>query len=249
MTPELRAELARLARLPRLLVATDVDGTLAPIADQPELARILPDAARSLDDLARCSGVIVAIISGRSRQQLHVLLGGLADRILLVGSHGAEPPWDPDTQRRGIDLGAAMAVARQAALLVPGSWVEHKSVSVAWHVRGCPRESLEAAWPIVHARFAAVSGARVQPGLDVLECVPAHASKRATLRTLRARVRPDAALFLGDDEADADAMRELGPTDLGIAVGAARPGSRATVSSPEQAAGVLAKLYEARRAT
>src|SRR5690606_26170258 len=56
----------RLAAQPTLTVATDFDGTVAPIVSRPQDARILPRAQQALDVLSRAPGVHVVVLSGRS---------------------------------------------------------------------------------------------------------------------------------------------------------------------------------------
>ena len=64
-TPEGRAGLdALLARPGQALLATDFDGTLAPIVADPRAARPLPGAVPALRRLARAVGT-VAVITGR----------------------------------------------------------------------------------------------------------------------------------------------------------------------------------------
>ena len=66
---ELRRAIVQLARTPRLLVASDYDGTLAPIVADPEQARPPPEsvnALRSLASLHETARVEVAAPTGVS---------------------------------------------------------------------------------------------------------------------------------------------------------------------------------------
>ncbi|MGC8474462.1 MAG: trehalose-phosphatase, partial [Candidatus Dormibacteria bacterium] len=83
----LAAPLIRLARRGSLLVATDFDGTLAPVVRDPDRAAPLLEARVALEKLA--SHTPVAVISARD-------LANLASRCritgaLLLGSYGQEP--------------------------------------------------------------------------------------------------------------------------------------------------------------
>ena len=49
---ELRAALGRIARVPRLLIGCDYDGTLAPLVDDPSTAGPLPEAVAAVRALA-----------------------------------------------------------------------------------------------------------------------------------------------------------------------------------------------------
>ena len=62
--------LLALAAAPQLLLCTDYDGTLAPLAPRPEQARLLPGASDLLYRLAALADTRVAIVSGRARGNL-----------------------------------------------------------------------------------------------------------------------------------------------------------------------------------
>src|SRR5262249_59711884 len=84
VTPEGQAGLdALLADARHALVATDFDGTLAPIVDRPADARAHPGAVPALTALAALVGT-VAVITGRPAGEA-VTLGGFArlPRLLL----------------------------------------------------------------------------------------------------------------------------------------------------------------------
>ena len=86
---EVVAALAEVSETQRLLVATDFDGCLAPIVDDPAMARPIPESMEALRSLAVTPGTIVAVVSGRALADLEHLLGPV-ERMHLVGSHGAE---------------------------------------------------------------------------------------------------------------------------------------------------------------
>src|SRR5690349_8626187 len=86
---DLRSAVARIARVPRLLVACDYDGTLAPIVDDPAYATPLPGAAATIRALASLPQTTVAVISGRSLRDL-AALSCMPSEVQLVGSHGSE---------------------------------------------------------------------------------------------------------------------------------------------------------------
>ena len=76
LAADLRHALSQAARAPRLLVASDFDGTLAPIVNNPADARPLPAASAVLRALADLPATTVALISGRSLRDLTALSGG-----------------------------------------------------------------------------------------------------------------------------------------------------------------------------
>src|SRR3954470_21117781 len=134
----LRDTLARLARVPQLLVACDYDGTLAPIVENPTNAVPLPEAVAALRALANLPQTKVAVISGRALRDL-ATLSRLPSEVHLVGSHGSE-----------FDVGFVDALAPEVVELRtrlqhaveeitkgrPGIKIEPKPASVAVHIRG-----------------------------------------------------------------------------------------------------------------
>ena len=86
---ELRRAIVQIARTPRLLVACDYDGTLAPITMNPDEARPLPESVGALRSLAGLHETTPAVISGRALRDL-ATLSRLPSEVNLVGSHGSE---------------------------------------------------------------------------------------------------------------------------------------------------------------
>src|SRR5580658_10495558 len=111
MTAAGRACLAAMSADPaHALVATDYDGTLAPIVEDPAAAAPAPGAVAALAMLAGRAGT-VAVITGRAAMDA-VSLGGLADvpGLIVLGHYGAqrwqggvlsEPPVPPGVQPSG----------------------------------------------------------------------------------------------------------------------------------------------------
>ncbi|MCS5616867.1 MAG: hypothetical protein NZ658_02605, partial [Pirellulales bacterium] len=86
---DLDRALAAVARVPVLLVATDYDGTLSPIVDDPSEAKPVRESIVALRALATLGSTHAAVISGRSLADL-AALSSLDGQVMLVGSHGSE---------------------------------------------------------------------------------------------------------------------------------------------------------------
>src|SRR3989304_3687777 len=85
-----------LSRPPALLVGSDFDGTLSPIAPEPSLAKPERAAMVALHVLSQLPQTHVAVISGRALRDL-ASLSRLSEDVHLVGSHGSE--FDPGFAR------------------------------------------------------------------------------------------------------------------------------------------------------
>lgn len=245
-SPDLAAAIARAAQMPRLLVASDFDGTLAPLVDHPALAVPDPLAVAALRGLCDMPGVHAAIISGRPRASLQSLLADIGPELVIIGSHGAESPWGTEMPAHEFDLDAALSIADEGVRQLPGSWVERKPAGIAWHFRACEPIAVDAALTVVMSRLSQVRGGQILLGHQVLECMRQGVSKAIAFQSLRRQVAPGCSLFFGDDEPDTEVFAALAPGDVGVAVGAPRPGARWTVRSPSDVAHVLQQLADER---
>lgn len=214
-----RAALAAMLADPvRALLATDFDGVLAPIVDDPDRAAAHPRAADVLGRLAGRLGGI-AVVTGRPVRQV-LELGGFEgatglDELRVLGQYGVER-WDARTGTDSPPPPAGIAVAREriATLLADHGLaavrVEDKGRALGLHLRHttdpvlamrCLREPLDA--------LAAELDLRVEPGKHVLELRATGADKGVALESLLAAgaldAHVDVVAYAGDDLGDAAA--------------------------------------------
>jgi trehalose 6-phosphate phosphatase len=244
----LAAALERVAAAPRLLVASDFDGTLAPLVDDPAKARALPEAEVALIALAAAPETEVALISGRSLASLRAGVGRLADHATLVGGHGIERDDDVPSRDETARLDAALRVFDDFIDDVPGAWLERKPFSIVVHVRCVEPDEAESLLQGA-TLLAQELELHVLEGHGVLEALVRLPAKGTVLETLRDRADADAVVYLGDDVTDEDAFAALGPQDLGISIGPTPTGADFRVPSPRAAAQVLMVLATERART
>ena len=245
---DLQRALSNAARVPRLLVASDFDGTIAPIVSNPSDARPIPAAAHALAGLAALRETTAALISGRALRDLAELSGAPAD-VHLVGSHGSEFNADfldaVDDSARALlaDLEQTMA---ELASRYPGATIETKPVSVAFHVRNAAPEHAQEA---LDAALAAVGDwdVHVTEGKAVREFAVIDTDKGEALELLRRQGAADATVFFGDDVTDEKAFSRLGDTDVGVKVGSGDSGAVYRVDAPDDVAVALQVLHDIRR--
>jgi trehalose 6-phosphate phosphatase len=237
-----RAVVERVAR-ERMVLAFDFDGTLAPLVDRPEDAKMRSPTRT----LLRLVSVLhpCCVISGRSRADLAPRLEGIP-LAALIGNHGAEAGYGPvdATARKAVASWADTARSKLSG--VPGVEVEDKGLSLAIHYRRA--ESRPDAERVVTAVANHLAGARVFRGHDVVNVVPPdlHHKGRA-LSGVLTRVGRKAALYVGDDITDEDAFRSRAVA-VPVRVGAS-PDSAARyfVQSQADVDELLRALVRARR--
>jgi trehalose 6-phosphate phosphatase len=176
-----------------VLLASDFDGTLAPITDRPERARALPEALEAMQRLVTKLRRIL-IVSGRAHADLRRVLP--VEGLELRGEYGLGEP-TPD-ERAALDELARALEAPLAGL--GGAWIERKPGSTSVHYRDVPHSAADVERLVTD--LAGAHGLRAKPGRMVVEVMPERADKARTLRLEIEALRPGAVLFAGDDAGD-----------------------------------------------
>jgi trehalose 6-phosphate phosphatase len=252
--PALRHALEKISSTPRLLVALDFDGTLAPIVARAEDARALPAAAAAVRALLELPGTTTAFISGRALESLR-LVASPDDRTLLIGSHGAEVFTGPGSPALTLDQAQMLALRRATEVVEkvvaahPGTRLEAKPAGVVLHTRTAEDPVAEAATEEARRELSAIEGLHLTDGKRVLESSVLSSDKGQGLELLRVFTEATAVFFAGDDVTDEDAIKALQPQDLGVKIGPGKSGAAFRVDSPDAFARVLEVLAELRRAS
>ncbi len=246
----LGAALARLAGTRRLLVASDFDGVIAPIVDDPTAVVGLPATIAALGRLARMAETEVALVSGRSLDFLQSL-AWLPDDVWLAGSHGAElghrEAGELTPSQRNL-LSRITTDLRHLAEHTDGASVETKVGSVAFHYRLVDPAQVHELRSTILDGPGSMPGVEVKPGKMVIELAVFDATKGTALTALRADTEPTATIYFGDDVTDEDGFAALGPTDVSVKVGDGDTLARFRVADPEAVAGLLTILADERAA-
>ena len=202
----------------------DFDGTLTELAATPDAIRVAPALGPLLGRLQQCLKGRLAIVSGRSLEDLERYLP--AAGIGFSGSHGLElrlangsavplqaPPGLDDVRER-----VAHFAADRRGLLV-----EEKPAGVALHYRQASQEARRVS--DFMEMLAREKGLIVQRGNMVVELRPPGADKGDAVRTFMrepefAAARP---VFVGDDLTDEHAFAAVGSMGgSGVLVGPER---------------------------
>lgn len=188
----------------------DFDGTLVELIDRPDEI-VVDDALRDL--LGRIGAALpgrVAIVSGRSIDQLDAFLGDHAAAMAFGGSHGVERRVAggalslPDTLP---DFAPAAAAIGDFAARHPGTIVEHKRYGLALHYRMAP--DVEEKARLIMQGLAETFGFGLQTGKMMVELKISGGNKGQAVTAFleepaMAGSRP---WFIGDDVTDEDGFR------------------------------------------
>jgi trehalose 6-phosphate phosphatase len=246
----LTSALAELADQPRILVASDFDGVLAPLMLDPMSSRALPGTIEALEALAAMPGTHAAVVSGRDLETLTSLTGLAGSSVTRIGSHGAQTSAMASTALDHDQQSALGAVVGDLEALLPdhpGASLEHKPAAVVLHTRrmddaGAARAAEEAALEVTSRH----TDLHVLHGKHVVEVSVVPADKGTALVALRDEVGATAVAYFGDDVTDEHAFERLGERDVGVKVGDGETAARYRVDSPEDVAAALTLLVERR---
>ena len=214
-------------RTVKLRLLLDYDGTLVPLARSPELAAPDDELLLLLERLAASPRIQLDIVSGRPHETLEQWFGDL--HASLWAEHGfwhrrhPSAAWESAVTPVPESMERVRRILDQFAASTPGSHVEVKSASIAWHYRGAPREF--AARQAHELRMLLGDLLSNQPlevleGKKVIEVRLRGVGKGVVGQRVEAEIDSGTTIVaIGDDRTDEELFRALPPPSLTIAVG------------------------------
>ena len=192
---------------------SDIDGTLSPIVERPEDARVTPRCRDLLLELIG-NGVRVALITGRELDVARSMVG--LEGAAYAASHGLDFWIDGSIEMR-VAVGEYPALVDRmleeiGALATPGAVIERKGSGVAFHYRRAADEAAARAGieRAIESTETARHFQRIE-GRKVVELRPnVEASKGTAARRLANRLGVRSIICLGDDRTDVDMFQSVG---------------------------------------
>ncbi len=211
----------------RILVATDFDGTLCPIANAPSEVHVAPATLEILRYATACKRLTLAVISGRALVDVR---RRLPLDIAFAGNHGLEITggglnFEHAAARQLRPLLASACEALAGALHEwPAAWVEDKGLSATLHFRRVDQRHHNS---LLFAARSSLGGFGPQfalrAGNRALEVRPrVQWDKGSALRYIQEQTGPlDGCVGIGDDRTD-ETMFRANRDQLNIRIGCAR---------------------------
>jgi len=225
--PVLAGLVRRIRAAERRVVLLDYDGTLVPLAPTPEAAPPDAELLALLARLAEQPGTELHVVSGRDRGLIEEWLAKLPIGLHLEHGLWSRASGDAEWTRSGTrDLpwrDAVLEILRDYTSRTPGSRVELKSASLAWHYRGA-----DPAFGVLQAKelrlhlSERLSNVPVEilPGDMIVEVRPHGVNKGNVVERLVRGEPGEVVIALGDDRTDEDLFAALPPDAISIHVGA-----------------------------
>jgi trehalose 6-phosphate phosphatase len=213
-----------------LVLGLDFDGTLAPIHDDPGTPHISKACRAALSQFIAAPAVRVAVISGRSLEDLRPRVG--LREVIYSGNHGLEIDWYGHHITHPLAVRRRPAVDRVADRLVvgladvPGVFVEHKGLTLTVHVQNAPQLNQESVRSRIETTLDELgAGLTLASGREIIEVRPAIAwDKGAAMDAISTLVGDDwVPVYIGDDETDEAAFEAVRSEGIGVLVGQPRP--------------------------
>ena len=127
------------------IIFLDYDGTLVPFADKPENAKPDTQILNIIEQLAEVPENEVVLISGRDKKRLDTWFGNL--NITIIAEHGIwlkekeNKRWTAIEQLRADWKNEIRPILQLFVNRVPGSFIEEKEFSLAWHYRNADMQT------------------------------------------------------------------------------------------------------------
>jgi trehalose 6-phosphate phosphatase len=216
---DLRTIEGYLSKRKRVNLFLDFDGTLAPIAASPDEVMVPNEVVSILRKICEFDNVFVAVITGRSMDQVRELLN--IRKIHYAGNHGLEIS---GVRRTEIVPNAAQVVRsikkvsedlNKVLLTVPGAWVENKSLTATVHYRTVPPSHVPELNRLVGeitANFIDRGIVRLTRGKKVIEIQPnVNWDKGKAVKWMLRNIAMKRAttFYIGDDRTDENAFEVL----------------------------------------
>jgi trehalose 6-phosphate phosphatase len=247
---DLDMELADTSLVPDLrkcAILLDIDGTILDLAPSPQQVWVPPGLRRTLARLDGLTGGAVALVSGRSLNDIDLIFSPL--QLAAIGGHGAElrPAADAEPIPRAAPLNSALK-RRLASVteLGQGILAEDKGYSLALHYRLAPEKEDELRTAVDEICAEASPGSvEILPGKLVVEIKPAGVNKANAVCELMSY--PPFAdrnpIFIGDDTTDVPVFGIISKFGgLGFSVGGIIADVNGHFDKPESVRAWLARI-------
>lgn len=226
LTPEAKTQLIKAYKAAKnRLILLDYDGTLVPFCDWPRKAEPDDDVAGLLEAIAKNDRNELVIISGRGKDTLDEWLSCLG--VGLVAEHGvwakrADGDWEALESLKDDWKGLVRPLLELYVDRTPGSFIEEKTFSLAWHYR-----KADPGWGSLRARelrddlenLTANLNIGVLEGSKVIEVKDLGINKGRAVSRWLGQGDWDFILAVGDDWTDEDMFKALPDNAYSIRVG------------------------------
>ena len=234
----------------RSLMMLDYDGTLTGFRDNPEDAVPDEQLLTLLKKIHEIPGNDMVIISGRDRKTLEKWFGKYEFTMITdhgVWLHTAEQGWEALERIRTKWMDNIRPILETFVDRTPGTFIEEKNYSLAWHYRKADPELAEIRVMELNTVLTSLisnNELSVLKGNKVIEIKSSNVNKGRALSRLLSAKSYDFLFAIGDDWTDEYMFEEMPADAYTVKVGYQKTKARYYVRTNEQVHALLAKFQE-----
>lgn len=234
------------------LIFLDYDGTLVNFTTDPLKALPGQELKELLKGLYSDPRNKVVIISGRKKETLEQWIGDMP--IDIIAEHGAWFREDDRTWTLANDLSKDWknefhSLLKQFEMRTPGSFIEEKDYSLAWHYRKTDKDLGEQRAKEItgNLKYAAANlGLQLLEGNKVIEIKSANINKGNAAKEWLKKYPADFILAIGDDQTDEDTFKAMPEEAVTIKVGPGISSATYFLKSPREVKDFLKEMIRKR---
>ena len=229
------------------LIFLDYDGTLVNFSEDPMKAVPGDKLLHLLKELYSDSDNKVVIISGRKKETLSSWFGDLP--VDIIAEHGAwlreDLLWSTANNLSQDWKADFYPMLQQFELRTPGSFIEEKDYSLAWHYRKVDKglAELRAKEMMNNLKYTAADrGLQLLEGNKVIEIKSININKGNAAKAWLNNYPASFILAIGDDHTDEDTFKAMPEEAITIKVGPGISAATYFLKNPEEVHSFLEKL-------
>jgi trehalose 6-phosphate synthase/phosphatase len=251
MTPANRMELVEsYSNSKKRLILLDYDGTLVPFASKPQKAVPTEEVTKMLSKLSKSSSNEIVLISGRDKKTFDKWFRSL--KVGLAAEHGAwikerSGEWRVLEQLSDAWKKEILPILEKYADRTPGSFVEEKDFSLAWHYRATePTLGALRAKELKDNILSSISNLNLEVlnGNKVIEIKSSLINKGRAAQNWLSKQPYTFILAIGDDNTDEDLFAALPKEAYSIKVGVTPSKARYSLASQKEVLPLLWNCIE-----
>ncbi len=220
------------------LFILDYDGTLSPIRSLPHQAKPKKALKNLLTTLSEQNNTDVVVISGRDKDTLESWLGNLP--IALASDHGVwikrkNKTWSNTLPNDQHWLESVSNIIQKFSDEMPGSFIEEKTHSIAFHYRNSEPDMVSVKLPELKEALRSIIGRQpieMQDGRRVLEIKDQRMNKGQAALSFSSEDAYDFIFIAGDDTTDED-MFKTHPNHYTVKIGYGETNAKYRLKDPD----------------
>jgi trehalose 6-phosphate synthase/phosphatase len=231
------------------LIFLNYDGTIVPFYDNPSDASPGKEIVKLLNGICEIQGVKLVILSGRDHITLNNWFGSI--NVDLISEYGTwlreNNQWAQSQVLKEDWKNEIYPILSEFMNKTPGSFIEEKSYSLAWHFRSTDSFLADIRMPdLINSLIYPCTRHKLEmiDGHKVIEIKPVGIDKKTVTRHWLNKQNWDFIMAIGVDRTDEDIFSVLPEDSVTVRVGKHQTNASYTLRNPSETVAFLYKLIQ-----